>query len=467
MVLVRSSGSAEAAVTDSAARETSPALQAAAVAAPSLAERSEPLGLTVGLASGMEHVGQEEWDACAASGAEINPFVLHSFLHTLERSGSAVRDEGWLPQHMLVRHGNTGELLGCCPLYLKGHSYGEYVFDQSWADAYHRMMGRPYYPKLLVGVPFTPVPGPRLLVKPGPHAAAVRRALADTLKQVADQFGVSSLHINFTTEEEFEALGAGHGYLQRTGIQYHWYNQDVTRSLLASSSGSSDDGEDAAAAAGVKYSSFDEGDGSFLMALRQSKRKSIRQERRKAAQEGLRFLRLTGDDIQQRHWDAFYKFYLNTTDRKWGSAYLTRAFFSELGESMADRVLLVLAETADGAPGHGRPVAGALNLIGSHALFGRNWGCLYGDRVPNLHFELCYYQALEFAIERGLQRVEAGAQGEHKLQRGYMPSLTYSLHYLPNRGFAGAVDRYLQQERAEIDYALGMLRQEASPYRQP
>ncbi|EFN55029.1 hypothetical protein CHLNCDRAFT_48894 [Chlorella variabilis] len=393
----------------------------------------------------MEHVSKEEWDACATAGGEVNPFLLHDFLHALEASGSAVKEEGWLPQHVLVRRGDSGELLGCCPMYLKGHSYGEYVFDSSWANAYHRMMGQNYYPKLLVGVPFTPVPGQRLLVKAGPHADAVRGALADTLKQVADQFGVSSLHINFATQEEWGELGAKHGYLQRTGLQYHC---------------SFDDAGD---------------ERSFLMSLRQSKRKSIRQERKKAAQEGLRFLRLTGADIQPRHWDAFHRFYLNTTDRKWGSAYLTRDFFSQLGERMGYRVLLVLAETADGAAGHGRPIAGALNLIGSHALFGRNWGCLLGDRIPNLHFELCYYQAcggggpgvaLEFAIERGLQRVEAGAQGEHKLQRGYVPSLTHSLHYLPDPGFAGVVDRYLQQERAEMEYTLRMLRCEASPYKQ-
>ncbi|KAL4438253.1 hypothetical protein ABPG77_010614 [Micractinium sp. CCAP 211/92] len=438
-------------------------------------KRPEPLELTVSLASGMEHVGQAEWDLCATAGSELNPFVLHSFLHALESSGSAVRDEGWLPQHVLVRGGSTGELLGCCPMYLKGHSYGEYVFDQSWADAYHRMFRKPYYPKLLVGVPFTPVPGPRLLVKPGPHGAAVRRALADSLKQVADQFGVSSLHINFTTEAEFEALGAEHGYLQRTGIQYHWYNGDVSRSMLASSSSTDDDeaAATAAAAASIKYSSFDDGDGSFLAALRQSKRKSIRQARAKEGCPGGAALPATDwEDIRQQHWDAFYKFYRNTTDRKWGSAYLTRAFFSELGfselgERMADRVLLVLAETADGAPGHGRPVAGALNLIGSHALFGRNWGCIYGDRVPNLHFELCYYQALEFAIERGLQRVEAGAQGEHKLQRGYLPSPTYSLHYLPSRGFSGCGRQVFAAGAGRDCFALDMLRQEASPYKQP
>lgn len=423
----------------------------------------------------MKHVGKEEWDACATSGVEVNPFVLHDFLHAVEASKSAVKEEGWLPQHVLVRNA-AGELLGCCPMYLKGNSYGEYIFDNNWANAYQRMLMKPYYPKMLVGVPFTPVPGPRLLVKQGPHATEVRRILADSLKKVADQFGVSSLHINFTSTEEFEELGSEHGYLQRTGIQYHWYNQDVSRSLLGSTGGSTDEGEgeggmpgsegEGGPGEGVMYNSFDDGDGSFLMSLRQSKRKSIRQERKKAAAEGLRFLRLTGDDIKPHHWDAFYKFYMNTTDRKWGTAYLTRRFFTELGERMGDRVLLVLAETADGAPGHGKPVAGALNLIGSHALFGRNWGCIFGDRVPNLHFELCYYQALEFAIERGLQRVEAGAQGEHKMQRGYIPSLTYSLHYLPDPGFSGVVDRYLQQERAEIDYTIAVLRQEASPYKQ-
>ncbi|PRW57010.1 hypothetical protein C2E21_4042 [Chlorella sorokiniana] len=419
----------------------------------------------------MEHITREEWDACAAGDGETNPFLLHDFLAVLEESDSAVKEEGWLPQHVLVRRTDTGELLGCAPCYLKAHSYGEYVFDQSWGSAYQRMLRQPYYPKLLVGVPFTPVPGPRLLVKPGPHAAAVRRAMASSLQQIADQLGVSSLHINFCTRAEWEELGSQFGYLQRLGLQYHWYNtQDVTQSMLASMGGSLDSldegGVDAApAAGGAPYSSFDGEDGSFLMALRQPKRKSIRQERKKAAQEGLRFLRLTGADLQAKHWDSFYRFYRNTTDRKWGSPYLTRDFFARLGERMADRVLLVLAETADGAPGEGKPIAGALNLIGSDALYGRNWGSIYGDRVPFLHFELCYYQALEFAIERGLKRVEAGAQGEHKIQRGYVPSLTYSLHYLPNAGFAGVVERFLDQERQEIEYTLRVLQQEASPYK--
>lgn len=423
----------------------------------------------------MAHVGKEEWDVCAMGGDEVNPFLLYDFLSAMEDSKSAVREQGWQAQHVLVRNTSSGELLGCAPMYLKAHSYGEYIFDNSWGNAYQRMTGQNYYPKLLVGVPFTPVTGQRLLVKPGEQAGAVRRALADSLQQITDQFGVSSLHVNFVTPAEYQELGSRNGYLQRTGIQYHFYNsRHITASMMDSMTSSSDSGEFSGMLSGVggtgqdsMYSSFDGDEASFLMNLRQSKRKSIRQERKKAKAEGLRFLRLTGADIKPHHWDAFYKFYRNTTDRKWGTPYLTKDFFHQLGERMGDKVLLVLAESAEGAAGHGKPIAGALNLIGSHALFGRNWGCLYGDRVPNLHFELCYYSALEFAIERGLQRVEAGAQGEHKLQRGYLPSFTHSVHYIPDPGFSGVVARYLHQERAEMDYTLEVLCREASPYKQP
>lgn len=424
-------------------------------------QQQQQLSLHATLARSIDSVAREEWNACAlppeggaadeGAGEEANPFVSWEFLHVLEASESAAPHASWFPRHLLLRDDATGQLLGCVPLYLKGHSYGEYVFDQSWAEAYGRLGLGNYYPKLQVCVPFSPVPGPRLLVRPGPQASAVRRALAATLQQVAVELGVSSLHVTFPTEAEYRQLGGEHGYLQRLGIQYHWFNR-------------------CADPGGGRYTSFDGGDeGSFLAALRQSRRKSIRQERKKAAASGLRIVRLAGDDVKSRHWESFFSCYLNTASRKWGQPYLTSAFFHQLGEAMGDRVLLVAAETPEGAPGRGRLVAGALNLAGSHALFGRNWGCIHGDRCPGLHMELCYYQALEHAIQVGLDRVEAGAQGEHKIARGFLPHFTYSAHFIAGQqeegGFGSMVGRFLARERAEMEYTHEVLRREASPYK--
>lgn len=386
--------------------------------------------MEVQVVTSITKVGQEEWDECAIGSGEVNPFLLWAFFHALEDSGSAVADEGWLPQHVLVRNQATRQLLGVCPMYLKSHSYGEYVFDHSWAGMYSRA-GMRYYPKLQSCVPFTPVTGRRMLLRPGPYGEAVANALAGTLVTIADQLGVSSLHMTFNTQQEWGAMRQ-QGYLCRTGIQYHWDNQ--------------------------QYSTFDD----FLMDLKQSKRKNIRQERKKVVSEGLRVRRLTGDDIKSDHWDAFYRFYLNTVDRKWGSAYLTRDFFFQLGETMADKVLLVVADDGEGS----KPVAAALNMIGSDALFGRNWGCARDCNVKNLHFELCYYQAIEAAIELRLPRVEAGAQGEHKIQRGYLPTMTYSSHYIRDDMARQAVDRFLRSERAQVEYTLEALNKEASPYKE-
>ncbi|KAK9906585.1 hypothetical protein WJX75_004542 [Coccomyxa subellipsoidea] len=371
---------------------------------------------------------QNEWDACATGSEEMNPFLLWSFLNALEVSGSAVKEEGWLPQHILLRSAATKELLACIPLYLKGHSYGEYVFDNSWAVLASRL-GQRYYPKFQAAVPFTPVTGPRILVRDASMRQVLTKAAAETLMKLTDEYKISGAHLTFNMPEEGDALGEL-GYLRRTGIQYHWVNKE--------------------------YGTFD----GFLMDLKQSKRNNIRKERRSVAKEGLSLHRLTGADIKSAHWDAFYKFYLNTTDKKWGQAYLTREFFQVLGETMPEQVLLVMAED-----GCGRPVAGALNLIGSHALFGRNWGCAGDTDIKHLHFEVCYYQALEAAIERGLPRVEAGAQGEHKLQRGYLPSLTYSSHYIRDRVLRGAIGNYLAQERQQIDYTMDALLQHVSPYK--
>ena len=365
-------------------------------------------------------VTRADWDACA--GGE-NPFVSHDFLASLEESRSVCADEGWLPQHLVVKD-EAGGLLGAVPLYLKGHSQGEYIFDYSWAHAYERAGGK-YYPKLLSAVPFTPVTGPRLLVRPDAETDGIRQALIAGLVEVTRQHGVSSLHVNFPTEPEAHAL-EDMGFLIRHGHQYHWPN----------------DG----------YESFD----AFLDSLSSRKRKNIRKERKRVAELGLRVERLTGDDLKPQHWNAFYLFYQETYDRKWGHPYLTRRFFDLMQERMRDRVLLVMAYEDD------VPVAGALNLIGSDALYGRNWGS--DGRYPFLHFEACYYQAIDFAIERGLSRVEAGTQGEHKIQRGYLPVRTFSAHHIVDRGFRDAVERFLEAERHEVGQVMDYL-DEAAPYR--
>jgi len=347
------------------------------------------------------------WDACA--GAD-NPFLSHAFLLAAERSGSATAETGWQAHHLVARDAN-GSLVGAVPLYAKGHSYGEYVFDHSWADAYRRAGGR-YYPKLQACVPFTPVPGPRLLVCPGPLENAVREALATTLGELPQRLGVSSLHVTFCTKDEAEIFEDA-GFVVRRGFQFHWENRG--------------------------YKDFE----AFLAALSHSRRKSIRKERREVATLGVELVRLTGDAIAPEHWDAFFEFYIATSDRKWGSPYLTRDFFDRLGAAMADKILLVMARK-DGAW-----VAGALNLIGTDTLYGRNWGCA-GD-FKFLHFETCYYQALDFAIERGLARVEAGAQGEHKLQRGYLPVATYSAHRMRDPGFDKAVRDFCRNEAEAVE----------------
>ncbi|NBC31602.1 MAG: GNAT family N-acetyltransferase [Alphaproteobacteria bacterium] len=360
------------------------------------------------------------WDACAGPD---NPFVSHAFLSALEDSGSVSAERGWLPQH-LVLEGEDGQIRGCAPLYLKGHSYGEYVFDWGWADAYERAGGR-YYPKLQAAIPFTPVTGPRLLVAPDADPPAVRAALIRGLESVTDRHGVVTAHVTFPTEAEWHALGQA-GWLQRTGQQYHWQNPG--------------------------YGSFAD----FLAALNARKRKAIKKERRQVAEAGVQLRVLTGGALEPHHWDLFYRFYRNTTDRKWGAAYLTRRFFTLLGGRMAERVALVVAE-ADG-----RMVAGALNLIGKDTLYGRNWGC--AEHFKFLHFEACYYQAMEFAIARGLRTVEAGAQGEHKLQRGYLPTPTFSAHLIRDPALKRAVADFLSREAAYVAFEMEAL-SEASPFR--
>ncbi|MSP68341.1 MAG: N-acetyltransferase [Alphaproteobacteria bacterium] len=361
------------------------------------------------------------WDACAGAG---NPFVSHAFLAALEESGSCRRETGWAPHHLVMEDAG-GAVLGAVPMYLKSHSYGEYVFDHGWAHAYERAGGR-YYPKLQVAVPFTPVPGPRLLVPPGPEQAARQRQLGLACVEVAKQLGVSSLHVTFPTAQEWETLGQA-GLLQRTGVQFHWFNHG--------------------------YASF----GDFLETLSSRKRKTIRKERRAALQDGQFVVRvLSGDDLTSQHWDAFFGFYMDTGSRKWGRPYLTRAFFDRVHMTMRDQIVLVLVER------EGRAIAGALNFRGADALYGRNWGCLEDHRF--LHFEACYYQAIEYAIQHKIARVEAGAQGPHKLARGYVPCTTYSAHWIADTGFRDAVARFLAAERAEVSGEIAALA-EYAPYR--
>lgn len=346
------------------------------------------------------------WDACAGSG---NPFVSHAFLKAMEASGSVSSRTGWVPRH-LVAEDTAGRIVGCVPMYLKGHSWGEYVFDHAWADAFERAGGS-YYPKLQAAVPFTPVPGPRLLVAPD-APRDTRQKLAEGLADVADRLGLSSVHVTFAEDADMDALVAA-GFLERHGYQFHWHNRG--------------------------YGSFDD----FLGDLASRKRKALRKEREAVAASGLTLRTLVGGQIEARHWDAFYDFYLATVDKRWGAAYLTRPFFDLLSETLADKIVLMVAEDAQGAP-----VAGALNLRGADTLYGRNWGAVVD--VPFLHFELCYYRALDYAIAEGLPKVEAGAQGEHKLQRGYVPVRTRSAHWIGNTGFRRAVAGFLDKERPAV-----------------
>jgi uncharacterized protein len=383
----------------------------------------------VKIAQGLKAVEAAEWDACAYPGDAPegedphNPFVSHAFLSALEDSGCVGQKTGWAPLHVLVE--DAGErLLGAAPCYLKSHSMGEYVFDHAWADAYSRAGGR-YYPKLQVAVPFTPVTGPRLLVKTGQNAEDIRTHLIAGLRALRDQTGASSIHATFLQDSDTDTL-TSQGFLRRDDQQFHWFNEG--------------------------YGTFE----NFLAALASRKRKAIRRERRDALQNGISVEWITGSDITEAHWDAFFAFYMDTGSRKWGRPYLNRAFFSMLGERMADRVLLVMAKRG------GRYIAGAINLIGDKRLYGRNWGCI--EDHPFLHFEVCYYQAIEFAIAKGLDRVEAGAQGEHKLARGYRPVITSSAHDIADPSLRRAVQSYLEQERLYVAEAAEEL-SSATPFR--
>jgi uncharacterized protein len=396
----------------------------------------------------VSHVPAAEWDACAnprpdpanpdgldpllaldtlgascvGSKTSYNPFVSHAFFSALEASGSACVRTGWGPRHLIARL--DGAIVGIVPCYLKSHSQGEYVFDRGWADAYERAGGR-YYPKLQASVPFTPATGPRLLIRHGVDVDRVGTALAGGLKALCGISKASSVHVTFARETEAKFLAA-QGFLQRNDQQFHWHNQG--------------------------YGSFED----FLGSLNSRHRKAIRRERREAVASGLTIHALTGSDITEDAWDAFFDFYMETGSRKWGRPYLTRAFFSKVGETMPEDVLLVMARR------NGRWIAGAINFIGSDALFGRNWGAI--EHHPFLHFEVCYYQAIDFAIRRGLKTVEAGAQGEHKIARGYLPQTTYSAHYIADPDLRRAIDEYLRRERAYVAEASRELT-EAGPFR--
>ena len=406
--------------------------------------------LRIRIAPSLADVPAAAWDACACTtmptpahathevqsadednlspdlstrGQADNPFVSHAFLLSLEQSKSVGGRSGWQPRHLLAEAAD-GTLLGAAPCYVKTHSQGEYVFDHGWAEAFERA-GGDYYPKLQVAVPFTPVTGPRLLARPGPLADAVRGGLADALAELTTTKELSSAHVTFLTEPEWRLLG-GRGFLQRTDQQFHWEN----------------DG----------YASFDD----FLARLSSRKRKTIRRERKEALSPGIEVHWLTGSDLTEGIWDAFFAFYMDTGSRKWGRPYLTREFFSRVGESLRDRILLVMARRA------GRWIAGAINFIGVEALYGRNWGAL--EHHPFLHFELCYYQAIDYAIANRLGRVEAGAQGEHKLARGYLPHTTYSAHFIADPALRRAVAEYLARERAYVQ-AAGEELAAAAPFR--
>ncbi len=366
-------------------------------------------------------VKKQDWDRLAnPAGAEFNPFATHDFFRALEQSGSATHRTGWAGRHLVLEDGKGG-IAGIAPCYLKSHSQGEYVFDHGWAEAFHRVGGR-YYPKLQVAVPFTPVTGPRLFA---PNQEA-KRQLMGGLAELCRETTASSVHLTFLPEADWQEFGT-EPWLRRTDIQFHWHN--------------------------AGYGSFED----FLGSLSAQKRKNIRKEREAVRRAGISVEQLTGKELREEHWDAFFDFYMETGSRKWGQPFLTRAFFSLIGGAMRQHILLVIARRA------GRMIAGALNFLGSHAIFGRNWGAI--EQHPFLHFELCYYQAIDFAIARGLVRVEAGAQGPHKLARGYLPQATWSLHYLAHPGLARAVAEYLAREREAVAHDRDMLARH-SPFRQ-
>ncbi|KPF52639.1 GNAT family N-acetyltransferase [Rhizobium sp. AAP116] len=367
--------------------------------------------VTIRVVRSFKEIASAEWGeltGASRSAPGYNPFTSFAFLSSVEESGSATAETGWMGHHLLLEQ--EGRLIGAIPCYLKSHSQGEYVFDHGWADAFHRAGGR-YYPKLQASIPFTPATGPRLLVRQGEDVSRVQALLAQGLQQVARELGTSSAHVTFLPQGELPALTEA-GFLQRTDQQFHFINRG--------------------------YADHE----AFLAELSSSKRKNLRKERRNALENGISIDWLTGSDLTEEIWDQFFRFYIDTGSRKWGRPYLTRQFYSLVGERMPDDVLLVMAKR------DGRYVAGAINFIGSDALYGRHWGC--AEDHPFLHFEVCYHQAIDFALHKGLARVEAGAQGEHKLARGYEPVTTHSAHFIAHPRLRRAVADYLEHERREV-----------------
>ncbi|MER9684775.1 GNAT family N-acetyltransferase [Mesorhizobium sp. M0139] len=383
---------------------------------------------SIRVAAGINAFTCDEWNGFTGTTRSdtengYNPLVSYAFLSALEDSGCAVRRTGWQGHHLRLENAQ-GRLLGAVPCYLKSHSQGEYVFDHGWSDAFERAGGN-YYPKLQCAVPFSPVTGPRLLVSKGEDSAIVKAGLAAGLKAVTEKLGVSSAHVTFASESDVATLEAA-GFLHRTDQQFHFFNEG--------------------------FSTYDD----FLATLASRKRKAMKKERREALANDISIDRLTGKDLSEKAWDDFFAFYMDTGSRKWGRPYLNRKFFSLIGARMSQDILLVMAKR------NGRYVAGAINFIGSDALYGRNWGCI--EDHPFLHFEVCYHQAIDFAIERKLKVIEAGAQGEHKLARGYRPVTMHSAHYIAHPGLRNAVADYLRRERREVE-RMGEILEEHTPFR--
>ena len=376
--------------------------------------------ITIKIINSIDQVDPGEWNACAGS---ENPFVSHAFLNALEQSGAVHAETGWAPHHLIIVD-QTNKLYGAATLYLKSHSQGEYVFDHGWADAYERTGGR-YYPKLISAIPFTPVTGPRLLVRPDALVSEVEASLCAGMIELAERYEISSIHVNFMLKSQTSSF-EGADFFIRHSHQYHWINRG--------------------------YKSFDD----FLATLTSRRRKTIRKERERIANAGITFEAHTGSALTSQHWDKFYEFYTDTYDRKWGFPYLNREFFEIVNNSMAECIVLITAYE------DGQPIAGAFNLLSNNAIYGRNWGCNY--RYKFLHFETCYYQAIDFAIAHGLDRVEAGTQGPHKIQRGYEPMQTYSAHWIRDPSFRAAVENFLQREKELEAEEIGYLK-EHTPFR--
>jgi len=377
--------------------------------------------MKIELVSNLINVDKDQWNRLNVTN---HPFTSYEFLTSLELSHSVCQKTGWTPQHIVIKD-NKNILIGALPNYLKMHSYGEYIFDHSWANAFENAGGQ-YYPKLLSAIPFTPATGPRFLIRDdNVDKDKIFELLINTIENLVKNNNLSSAHINFLSEDISIKLNHKN-WIERKGLQFHWHNKE--------------------------YKTFND----FLEKLKSTKRKAVKKERQKIFNFDIKIERITGNDLTDEMWDSFYEFYLNTVDKKWGGAYLTKNFFYLINQNMKDKVLLVIAKQ------HDKIVAAALNFIGNDTLYGRNWGSIVD--IPFLHFELCYYQAIEFAIEQKIKKVEAGAQGDHKIQRGYIATSTYSCHYINNPSLTDAVKRFVKMEAKEINKQIEIINQLGSPY---